>query len=81
MPLPRMRTAVGVLKEIKKDDPETELTLYYIRCIIRDSKIPVTMVGRRKLVNVDEILPFLTMGTPSTTSDNAQVGELRKVQV
>ena len=31
MAIPRMRTAEKVLEEIKREDPETEVTLHYIR--------------------------------------------------
>jgi len=60
MALPRMRTASGVLAEIKAQDPDTELTLYYIRQIIHENRIPVLEIGRKKLVNVDDVLAHIS---------------------
>jgi hypothetical protein len=59
-----MRTAAGVLAEIKAEDPATEVTLHYIRYLIKANKVPVVQVGRKKLVSVDAVLSFLADGTP-----------------
>ena len=48
MAIPRMRTAEGVLAEIKTEDPNTDVTLHYIRGIIHANKIPVVLAGRKK---------------------------------
>ena len=66
MGLPRLRTAAGVIEEIKKIDPGTDITLNYIRGIIRNNSIPVTCAGRKKLVNLDLVLEHLTNGVGST---------------
>lgn len=62
MTMPRMRTAEGVLAEIKKADPHSEVTLYYIRGLIRSGAVPVVSCGRKKLVNVDAIMELLANG-------------------
>lgn len=62
MALPRMRTAERVLEEIKKVDPDTEVTLHYIRGIIRAEAVPVVACGRKKLVNVDAVMDLLACG-------------------
>ena len=59
MAIPRMRTAEGVLAEIKAEDPGTEVTLHFIRHLIHTEKVPVVPVGRKKLVNVDDVLALL----------------------
>ena len=62
MAIPRMRTAERVLEESKAADPNTEVTLYYIRTLIRAEAVPVVSCGRKKLVNVDSIMELLASG-------------------
>ena len=57
--MPRMRTAAGVLAEIKAADPNTEVTLHYIRHLIHTNQVPVVPVGRKKLVDVDAVIAHL----------------------
>lgn len=57
--LPRMRTAEGVMEEIKTQDPGTKITLHFIRGLIRSGEIPVVEAGRRKLVNLDIVMDYL----------------------
>lgn len=59
---PRMRTAEGALAIIKAEDPGTAVTLRYIRRLIAAGTIPHVPVGRKKLVNVDELLAYLEGG-------------------
>lgn len=57
--LPRMRNAEGVLKELKAQDPDTKITLNFIRGLIRSGEIPVVKAGRCRLVNVDLVFDYL----------------------
>lgn len=57
--LPRMRNAEGVLKELKAQDPETRITLNFIRGLILSGEIPVVQAGCQKLVNVDLVFDYL----------------------
>lgn len=59
---PRMRTAEGALAIIRENDPETAVTLRYIRRLIATGEIPSRPVGRKKLVNVDVLLDYLAAG-------------------
>lgn len=71
--LPRMRTAEGVMAEIKAQDPETGISLYFIRGLIRSGDIPVVSAGRRKLVNVDTVMDYLaTQATSKPISYKSQ---------
>ncbi len=56
---PRMRTAQGALEIIKEQDPNTSVTLHYLRHLIKTGEIPCVPVGRKKLVNVDKLIDFL----------------------
>lgn len=62
--IPRMRTAPGALEIIKAQDPETAVTEHYIRRLIRTGAIPHVDVGRKKLVNVNQLLSYLEQETP-----------------
>ena len=80
MALPRMRTAAGVLAEIKAEDPATEVTLHYIRYLINTNKVPVVSVGRKRLVDVDAVVAFLAVGI-SAAEDKPAAGQIRRVTV
>lgn len=60
--LPRMRTATGILDELKAADPNTAITLSYIRRTINSGRVPVVHVGKKKLVNLDQMLEMLGRG-------------------
>lgn len=57
--LPRMRNAEGVMKELKAQDPDTYITLNFIRGLIRSGEIPVVQAGNHKLVNMDLVFDYL----------------------
>lgn len=85
MAVPRMRTAEKVLEEIKAADPHTEVTLYYIRALIRAEAVPVVCCGRKKLVNVDSIMELLARGytLPEAEQEEAPqtAGGIRRVSI
>lgn len=64
MALPRMRTAQGAYDEIRKADPHTEVTQYYIRTLIKSGAVPHVDAGRKKLVNLDTLMDYLSDPTP-----------------
>lgn len=78
----RMRTAAGVLAIIKGQDPDTEVTLHYIRQLIATGKIPVTPVGRKKLVDADAVMEYIAAGQILPDVETAEVtGQIRPVAV
>ena len=58
----RMRTAESLLREIQTQDPDTEITLHYLRKLIASGAIPVVHAGRKNLVNMDLVLDYLANG-------------------
>ena len=56
----RMRTAKSLLREIQTQDPDTEITLHYLRKLIASGAIPVVHVGRKNLVDMDLVLDYLS---------------------
>lgn len=62
MSLPRMRTAEKALAVIREEDPETDVTLHYIRQLIKTGRVPSVAVGRKKLINVDILMAYIAEG-------------------
>ena len=79
MSLPRMRTAEGVLRELRAAVPDTAVSLHFIRGVIAAERIPVVPSGRRKLVDYDKFLAFLDEGG-GIGEDKAEQGIIRRVQ-
>lgn len=75
MTMPRMRTAENVLAEIRAADPNTEVSLHYIRQLIVAEAVPVVRCGRKKLVNVDAVMELLASGYTLPGKDD-DVGEM-----
>ena len=86
--MPRMRTAAKVHEIIVAQDPDTEITLHYIKHLIATDAVPVTHVGRKKLVDADQVIAYIAAGNtkpssdvPSTTVPFPGYRKLRRVEV
>lgn len=55
----RMRFPAQALEELRKDDPNTPVTLNLIRTLVRRGNIPSVQVGRGRLINYDTLLAYL----------------------
>lgn len=76
----RMRYAAQALAELKKQDPDTPVTLNYLRALAASGKIPVHYIGRRRLINYDALLEFLA--NPEAQDDSTgHKGQIRRVEV
>ena len=58
MALPRMRTAKAAAEELRKIDPNTVFRECHIRYLMNSGQIPVCSSGRRKFVNLDQLIVF-----------------------
>ena len=80
--IPRMRTARKIVGEIKKLDPDSDVTEYCVRQIIKSGAVPVTWAGGKALVNLDAILEVFNMGTEQPSEpEEPVVGGIRRVSV
>ena len=81
--MPRMRTAGKVLEIIKEEDPGTEVSIQYIRYLIKSGAVPSVTVGRKKLVDADMVIQHIAAAMPSRSTDMGQIvpmtGKLRRV--
>lgn len=55
----RMRFPAQALEQLRKDDPDTPVTLNLIRTLVRRGDIPSVQVGRGSLINYDALLAYL----------------------
>lgn len=63
-PLPRMRIARDCYRMIHEADPESRVSLTYIRALANDKKIPTHWAGSRCLINFDALLDYLASPEP-----------------
>ncbi|MCI1966318.1 MAG: hypothetical protein LKJ17_09360 [Oscillospiraceae bacterium] len=61
VPLPRMRLLKEAAAEIKQLDPDTAVTTYFIRQLALEGKIKSVMAGRKRLINFDDLLNYLSL--------------------
>lgn len=61
MPIPRMRLLKEAAEEIKTVDPETAVTPYFIRQLALEGKVKSVMAGRKRLINLDDLLQYLDL--------------------
>ena len=80
MSLPRMRTAEGVHDIIKDGDPETKISLSFIRKIIKNEEVRVVHVGNRKLVDADEVIAYLSGNLPCQNRPTEPIVESGKIR-
>lgn len=80
MAIARMRTAEGIIRELKLLDPNTAVTLSYIRRLIASGKIPVVEAGKKKLVNLDTVLQMLEEGIADPVREIRVMPSIRRVE-
>lgn len=79
--IPRMRTAAGIVAELKAMDPDTGVTEYFVRRMVRDGTLPVVWAGSKALVNLDDVLALLHHGTAQPDPIPTAPGGIRRLDV
>lgn len=79
MAIARMRTAKQVVDEIRKLDPDTALSFNFVRQMIHDEVVPVLCIGRKKLVNLDDVIEYLETGIAKNSQPAADAARERGV--
>ncbi len=77
--IPRMRTAPKIVAEIKALDPDTEITEYYVRQLVKEGTVPVVWAGNKALINLNDVLNLLRTGTAQPQAAAATVGGIRRI--
>lgn len=79
MPMPKMRTIKEAHQELKQLDPDTAVTEYYIKQLVLSGQIPHVQAGRKRLLNFDALLLFLSNPAQCNTSEREQYGKIRRL--
>lgn len=75
----RMRLISDVFKQLKEDDPDTNITMYALRTIVKSGKVSTIQLGRKTLINYDSLLDYLHNGDNKKASVNQTYGTIRRV--
>ncbi|MBD9050100.1 MAG: hypothetical protein EGR41_02290 [Ruminococcus sp.] len=57
-----MRLIKDAFEQLKKEDPETDITIYALRTIVKSGVVPTVRLGRKLLINYDSLLDYLSFG-------------------
>lgn len=60
--MPRMRLVKEAYEQLLIDDPDTNITLYGLRTIVKSGVIPTIKVGRKTIFDYDELLDYFQNG-------------------
>lgn len=58
----RMRLVKDAYEQLKRDDPDTNITLNALRTIVKSGAIPTVQLGRKTLLNYDSLLEYFSNG-------------------
>lgn len=79
-PIPRMRTPAKIVAELKALDPGTEVTEHYVRGLVRDGAVSVVWAGSKALINLDDVLALLRLGTQRVEPRPSVVDGIRRLE-
>jgi hypothetical protein len=79
MALARMRTIKQCYEYFQSKDPESSISEYYLRCLVKQSKIPVFLSGRKQLVNIDTLIDYLNSEMVQAEMKPQKVGKIRPI--
>jgi hypothetical protein len=71
-----------VHKELLRNDPDCAITIYSLRILIKQGKIPSVHIGRKTLVDYDEVIRYFKetgVFHPDKPSNDSVVYGIRKV--
>lgn len=74
----KLRIVTEAYAELKKDDPYTALTLTGLRRMVRSGEIPTISVGRKKLIDYDKLIQYLSGEAAGETEEMSKYGVIRK---
>ncbi len=69
--MPRMRLVKDAFEQLKMDDPDTNITLYALRTIVKSGVVPTVRLGRKVLINYDSLLEYFRFCDKMQTASNA----------
>lgn len=76
----RLRIIQEAFRQLKKDDPDTAITLCALRRIVKTNDIPTVQVGRKSLIDYDLLLQYLEKGNIHPVPDDIDpLGSIRRI--
>ena len=75
----RLRTVPEAFRELKKEDPSTAFTMTALRRLVKTGKIPVVLIGNKRLVDLDT-LPEELMTAKAEYPAPVRLGVIRPVK-
>lgn len=79
-PINRMRLLNEAYNEIKALDPKTSVTKTFIRSLALNGKVPVVMVGKKRLINLDALISYIQNPQLVSREDKNGHGKIRPVK-
>lgn len=76
---PRMRTIQEAAAELRRIDPDTAITPYFIRRMVLDGTIPHVSAGNKRLVNLDTLLDYFA-SSPAPEAERIERGRIRPLK-
>ena len=78
--LPQMRTRHEFYRLLKETDPHTAVTPHMIYQKIRSGEWPTVTVGKKNLLNVEQVMTMLSNPQPKTMKQEAVIpfGKIRR---
>ena len=74
---PRMRLLQDIYAQLKVDGPDTAITYYALRILVKSGAIPSVQIGRKTLIDYNKVIDYFAIPLQKESSDNS--GELRKI--
>ena len=74
-----MRLIREVYEQLKSDDPDTNITMYALRTIVKSGKVATVQLGRKTLINYDSLLDYLNNGDKQEDESVNSYGGIRRV--
>lgn len=79
MSMPKMRTIKEAHQELKRLDPDTAVTEYYIKQLVLSGQIPHIRAGRKRMLNLDALILFLSNPAQVCNTEREQPGKIRRI--
>lgn len=73
--VPKMRLIQDIYDELHRDDPDSAITMYALRQLVKTGKIPSMKIGRKTLINYFDVVAYFS-NTPAITPE---VNGIRRV--
>lgn len=73
-----MRIIKNIYEDIKRNDPDTAITMCGLRRMVQTGVIPSVQVGRKRLINADTVMDYLNNNI-TIESEPIETGVIRKV--